>query len=246
MEAPSHYIQISADSPAPSFLKRHKKALSAVAILSVALTAVLAGVLSTHAHLKVSKQTLTGPNGELVPIGTHEQPREEIDPGTIILIGKEILQIIKDNEPVVNVASDLAAAVPPNVAWTQMAGWRGPKSWGPWVWSRINGFNTETVRYEFNFGWRYMGTFNGKGMYIMSATVENKKIYSAWAHNVDVSLKIDPPANTGTVENPVASMTLTVKMIVKTMINHNEQTCKAVLNGDGSGEILFCDDYILN
>jgi hypothetical protein len=64
---------------------------------------------------------------------------------TIIMIGKAVLDIVKDNKPVVNVATDLASAIPQGASWTAMAGWKGPKNWGPFTWSRLNGFNTETV-----------------------------------------------------------------------------------------------------
>jgi hypothetical protein len=40
-------------------------------------------------------------------------------------------------------------------------------------------------------------------------------------------------------------MTVNVKLSVRTMINAVDQNCRAELRGDGSGEILFCDNYIL-
>ncbi len=89
------------------------------------------------------------------------------------------------------VQSDMANAIPSGATgWLDMAGWKSPKSYGPWVWSRTNALNVETVRYEFNFGWSYGGSYKGAGLFMQHVTVENKKIAVGLGHNANVTISV--------------------------------------------------------
>eukprot|EP00161_Ancyromonas_sigmoides_P010036 TRINITY_DN2501_c0_g1_i5.p1 TRINITY_DN2501_c0_g1~~TRINITY_DN2501_c0_g1_i5.p1 ORF type:complete len:291 (-),score=181.25 TRINITY_DN2501_c0_g1_i5:57-839(-) len=223
-------------------------ALAAVAVAGVATGAVLGA-----AHLHTSESAVYNPDGSRVPTRAEYEASlvkgdglSDIPIDEIVNIGKKVLEIVKEGTPVVNVQSDLATAIPAQATgWLDMSDWKGIKSWGPFVWSRRNGFGTETIHYEFTFDWNYGGRYNGKGSFLQEGTVGNKDIHAAWAHDMDVGLTVGAPSNVGSSAWPVAQVSFTVRMKVDTMINHEQRECKATLMGDGSGKLLYCDDYKL-
>jgi hypothetical protein len=194
-------------------------------------------LLFSHTSYFFFSSSLSASQGD----GLSDIPIDEI-----VNIGKKVLEIVKEGTPVVNVQSDLATAIPAQATgWLDMSDWKGIKSWGPFVWSRRNGFGTETIHYEFTFDWNYGGRYNGKGSFLQEGTVGNKDIHAAWAHDMDVGLTVGAPSNVGSSAWPVAQVSFTVRMKVDTMINHEQRECKATLMGDGSGKLLYCDDYKL-
>jgi hypothetical protein len=193
------------------------------------------------------------PDGSKVEVQMREGPVVGEDPPTpsnpididkIVQIGKAVLQFVKDNAPVVNVQNDLAGAQPANAGWLDMSDYKGPKSYGPFIWVRENLVGIETARYEFAFTWRYGGKFQGHGSFLSNVGVENKRIKATVGHNIDVTMSVDPPVNVGSSTEPVASLTCNVKMIIKTLTGTNiQQMCKAALNGDGTFKLQSCDQY---
>src|SRR4051812_21707689 len=71
-------------------------------------------------------------DAEAVPMSTRDRAFADIpglDLDTVVRVGKAVWQVIKDNQPVLNVANVRSSALPKGVtSWVQLQGWQAPKS----------------------------------------------------------------------------------------------------------------------
>eukprot|EP00163_Fabomonas_tropica_P031387 TRINITY_DN744_c0_g1_i1.p1 TRINITY_DN744_c0_g1~~TRINITY_DN744_c0_g1_i1.p1 ORF type:complete len:251 (+),score=96.41 TRINITY_DN744_c0_g1_i1:360-1112(+) len=230
---------------AKSNRKRNMKIAGITSVLSLAVVAVI--VVVTHQTAGAPTLSLNGPSDSIADADLKgvSNAGSGISVGTIIQIGKEVFQIIKDNKQVLNVEEDNASAIPEGVTPMEMENWRGPKSWGPFNWNLKNKFGSTVAKLDFAFDWRYAGSYKSAGQYIYEATVQPKDVQASWGWTVNCQVQMSSPVNMGTSDFPIASMTAKVTMTAESMLVTKTMVCKASLNGDGSGTILACDGYKL-
>jgi len=175
-------------------------------------------------------------------VHNNETLAKRVDPATIIMIGKQIWQIIVDNKPSSTVNTNSNAVIPQGAGFTDMSGWK-QYAWQPFQWRWTNPYGITVVDFQWSFDWNCQGNYRGVGKYIQNAGAFPKAINVAWGYTVSVDAQMLQPTNIGTQKNPVAAVTFYMTMKISTIIKTASQSCKAVLQGDCGSILIFCDQY---
>jgi len=210
-------------------------------VLALMAMACLAAATQND-ELLVANVKLTVPQGEPVEYvrDVVPAPAKNIDISTIIAIGKAVWEIIKDGQPVVDYKTDWAGAVPKDVSWGELEGFKDYK-WGPFAWDFDNVLGMTNVKFHWNFAWSCKGSYNGHGSFIMNAGAAVTEIYAAWGYTVDVTCTVDSnPINYGTKVDPIAGLAVEVTLNVKTVLQSFTERCRVTLRGDCTGAKISC------
>ena len=178
----------------------------------------------------------SGEDQAVTTVGAREIDWSKIDWTKIINILKQVYQFIEENKPVVNTSVDMACAIPEGISnWQTLAGWRSKKGPGFAI-TYKNLYGITVVKLAFRPDFYYNGNHESKGRYLTCATVILDELDVKWGYTFSADVKIPKEGivNSGTVENPVASMKVYVHWMVKTIVQHNEQTFTYYLDGNGS------------
>jgi hypothetical protein len=153
----------------------------------------------------------------------------------IVNLAQKIFNIIEKNQPVVNVTTNYANAVPYGTShWTQLQGWSRPAT-RRYSFSMKNGYGSEVVKVTYQVHYTFDGNFQGKGKFLTGVTVEPLNIETAWGYKVSLVSEVPDStiANVGTSEDPIASMQVQLRWNVHTVIK--DITSKAVYYVQGDG-----------
>jgi len=167
------------------------------------------------------------------PLGEASQTVDLLD--KIVNLAQKIFNIIEKNQPVVNVTTNYANAVPYGTShWTQLQGWSRPAT-KRYAFSMKNGYGSEVVKVTYQVHYTHNGNFQGKGKFLTGVTVEPLNIETAWGYKVSLVSEVPDStiANVGTSEDPIASMQVQLKWNVHTVIK--DITSKAVYYVQGDG-----------
>jgi len=168
-------------------------------------------------------------------------PQDDIDIDKLIEIGKKIWDIIKAGKPVVDYKNDWAGAVPKDVDWMDLEGFKD-MSFGPFGWVFKNTFGVTNVNFKWHFAYACKGSYNGHGAFLLNVGTAIEEIYAAWGYTVDVKATVDEhPTNYGTKIDPIAGLAVEVTMDVKTVLQSFTERCRVSIHGDCSAKILACD-----
>ena len=155
--------------------------------------------------------------------------------GSIVNLGEKIWNIIEKNQPVVNVTTKYANAVPYGISsWTQLQGWSRPAA-KKYSFSQKNGFGCEVVKVVYQVQYTHSGNLEGKGKFLTGVSIEPLSITTAWAYKVTLASEVPDStiANVGTSTDPVASMQVQLRWTTHTTMK--EMTCKAIYYVQGDG-----------
>ena len=153
----------------------------------------------------------------------------------IVNLVEKIWNIIEKNQPVVNITTNYANAVPLGTShWTQLQGWSKPAT-RKYNFSSKNLFGSEVVKVTYQVHYTYQGNFQGKGKFLTGVTIEPLSVTTAWGYKVTLVSEVPDStvANVGTHEDPVASMQVQLKWIIHTTLK--DITSKAVYYVQGDG-----------
>jgi len=165
----------------------------------------------------------------------------DIDIDKIIAIGKQVWEIIKAGEPVVDYKNDWAGAVPKDVDWMDLEGFKDAK-WGPFGWTFKNLYGMTTVDFQWKFAWTCKGSYNGHGQFLVNVGTAIEKIYAAWGFTVNVKATVDQtPTNYGTKVDPIAGLNIEVTLDVKTVLQSQTARCRVNVRGDCTGQKVACE-----
>lgn len=187
--------------------------------------------------LRPSKVVLTKGQGESQYLTLDHA---QVDPSQIVAIGKAAWEIVKENQPVVNVSVDYAGAVPQGVNdWTELAGWRDFVS-EPYNISFVNFANARLTELDYTWSFKYNGKWNGTGLYVTQAGAVIEKIYAYLTETVEVRMTAFDPINYGTQSDPMAGIDLELSMTSYGYFEKNTVTCHVICRGDGTFQEVAC------
>ncbi len=151
----------------------------------------------------------------------------------IINFGAKVWQFINDNTPVVSAQTMSANALPKGtVCWYDLENWQPPRS-DTYEIDYKNLFGINVVRLAFSLIYSYGGQYNGRGRYLMNATVQYRDLQVAWGgFHVNANVDVPTVTNIGTKQNPVAGLQLNIHWVVKGL-NRIERTASFFIAGDG-------------
>lgn len=138
----------------------------------------------------------------------------------VVNLVEKIFAIIEKNQPVVNITTNYANAVPFGTShWTQLQGWSRPAT-KKYAFSMKNTYGSEVVKVVYQVHYTHSGNFQGKGKFLTGVTVEPISVTTAWGYKVTLISEVPDStiANVGTHEDPIASMQVQLKWTVHTMV----------------------------
>ncbi len=158
-----------------------------------------------------------------------------LDLGNIINIAQKIWAIIEKNQPVVDVKTQYATALPAGLThWDSLAGWRPPAG-QVYGFTAKNAYGIKVIDVEYQVLRTYGGSYNGHGKYLTAVTIEPLKVDVAWGYKFSLNVEIPDSSivNVGTAADPVAGMMATVKWQISTVVKNSQGKSLYYLQGDG-------------
>ena len=151
--------------------------------------------------------------------------------GRIVDLGAKLWTIVdkignaKDKIAPEDIKTLYATATPAGVSrWSQMQGWTPPQ--GPiYGFSAKNLYGMTVVKARYQVLRSYNGSYNNQGKYLAAVSVQPSDVeVSLPGYRVKISVEIPEQnlLNAGTVENPVAAMTVIVKWAISSPIKGME------------------------
>ncbi len=171
------------------------------------------------------------PGGDLGG-GTGEDPITTID--RIVNLAKKIFDIIKENQPVIDITTSYANAVPDGIThWTQLGGWSQPAT-TTYAFYAKNMYGSKVITCKYQVIRQYAGNYKGKGKFLTSVTVQPLEVSASWGYKFGMKFEAPSVSNVGTSEDPVASMLARLNWSIATALKHEEGTSVYYLQGDGA------------
>ncbi len=153
----------------------------------------------------------------------------------IVNLAQKVWDIIEKNQPVVNITTNYANAVPFGTShWTQLQGWSKPAT-KKYAFSMKNAYGADVVKVTYQVHYTYNGNFQGKGKFLTGVTVEPLSVTTAWGYKVTLVSEVPDStiANVGTSADPIASMQVQLRWTAHTAVK--DITSKAIYYVQGDG-----------
>lgn len=107
-----------------------------------------------------------------------------------------------------------ASVLPSKANWSDMEGFSG-KKYGPFEINFMDESYNNVAGISFYISYNCNGKYNSKGAYLTDIIVAPKIIYAKPTYYFTCDVTFSEPINYGTAEDPIAGITLTLKMEVK-------------------------------
>jgi len=145
---------------------------------------------------------------------------EELDAVEVVLdkvinLGKKMWGVIEAGRPVVNVQSQFANALPVGVRASDLENF-SDLQFQSFRLQGVNYFGATVYDVVYTLVHRYGGSYQGRGAYLESVTVLPQRVEVLWGYNVDFKVERVSTVNTGSAENPIASLALETAFRVST------------------------------
>jgi hypothetical protein len=158
--------------------------------------------------------------------------------GAIVNAGKTAWDIVKDNKAVSGAASSFCSAVPENLKFTELSGWKTKT--GSWSYKQTNLYGMDCVEIELVYSFDYNGTSDKvKGaLFVNNFTVYAKSATALWGYtgNVNATVKGNP-TNVGSAKAAIGAVPLLVTASTSTVLKADSTTWLMRARGDGKLEV---------
>lgn len=161
-----------------------------------------------------------------------EDPITTID--RIVNLAKKIFDIVKENQPVVDVTTTYANAVPDGMThWTQLGGWSKPET-STYAFYAKNMYGSKVIECRYQVIRQHSGNYKGKGKFLTMVTVQPLNITAAWGYKFNMKFEAPAVSNVGSAEDPIASMLARLNWSISTVLKQEQGTSVYYLEGNGS------------
>jgi hypothetical protein len=156
----------------------------------------------------------------------------------LIALGRELYDLIKLGEPVVNTNFAPISVLPkvslnnPDSIMGETEGWSIPKMKKYRV-EYENKFGSTVILFEYKLLFSYGGRYQGKGKYIMGAQIVPTRLEVSYGFSLDSSFKLQSIQNHGSVNQPLAGALLNLQYKGGSMIKKFEENIMMHITGDG-------------
>ncbi len=157
---------------------------------------------------------------------------EEVDIEQIINIGKKVWEVIKENQPVVNIKYQYANALPQGVKGSESLERFSPLQYRSYRTYGENTFGMTVYDVTYTVVHRYGGSYEGRGQYLDTVTVLPSHVEAMWGYTVDFNVDKVSTVNIGTKADPIASLALELNFKVSTVIKKSEDHVVFEFRGD--------------
>jgi hypothetical protein len=155
--------------------------------------------------------------------------------GDIVNLGKMLWDIIKSGQPVANMTSDVAHALPRgSEGWQSLSGWSLPQTKAYNV-SYKNKFGSKVAEFTYQVFFTYNGNVRGVGKFLANVTAIPTYVkVSAWGYSLNAAAQVRNATNIGTMDNPVALLPLVVSWRLQSLMQAEVNTKSYAIEGDGT------------
>jgi hypothetical protein len=152
----------------------------------------------------------------------------------IINIGQKVWEIVKANQPVVNISSKFANALPSGVASSaDLTGFSDIESSSVRLWG-TNLYGMTVYDVTLTAVHQYGGQYQGKGRYLETVAIIPSDIYVVWGYKIDYKVESITTTNGGTAEDPIAKIALNAKFKASTVLTKVERNTVYQFRGDSA------------
>jgi hypothetical protein len=153
-------------------------------------------------------------------------------------IGKKLWSMVQAGQPVLNMKTSVATALPQNArCWTDLDGWQMPESRVYEVGFK-NGFGAEVVTLSYRVIWLPGGSVKGKGKYVGYASVTPVRVAVYWGFSLDAEVTVPTVFNMGSQTSPIGAMQINVGYRVKSPLTVIDEGQAFAVNGAGRFKML--------
>ena len=152
---------------------------------------------------------------------------------TWVTLGAKLWKLIEANVPVANVQTQTVSVLPAGLQWTDMESWQGPFAKSYTITAK-NLYGMTVISQTYTVAYNYGGSVKGKGQFLANATIIPTAVEVMWGFKLGSELAVGTTLNTGTYENPVPGVDLTVKWKMDSILKHIEGRDQFFVRGDGS------------
>jgi hypothetical protein len=96
-----------------------------------------------------------------------------------------------------------------------------------------NGFDENVVRIKYLLSYSYGGNHKGKGKYLSGVSIAAANIQIEHGFKVTSTVRVIDIKNIGTLEDPIASIKIKVKLEINGFFNYRERNMEFTINGLG-------------
>ena len=152
----------------------------------------------------------------------------------IINMGKKVWDIVKANQPVVNVQYDFANALPKGLtSSSELSDFSDIQSTSVRIWG-TNPYGFTVYDVTLTTVHQFGGQYDGKGKYLETVSVIPSNLSVLWGYTVDYKVTSVSAINVGTRANPISSMALHAKFKVSTIVKSAETNTVYQFRGDSA------------
>jgi hypothetical protein len=156
----------------------------------------------------------------------------------IINMGKKVWDIVKAGQPVVNLKTDVATALPAGAkCWMDLQNWKAPVAKTYQV-TYKNMFGIEVIRFRYRVVFVAGGSVEGKGAYIGYAAIEPAEVSVAWGFNFKSESSVTTIYNMGSKQDPIAGLNLQVSYQIDSVAKPIQESRSYFISGLGQIQAL--------
>ncbi len=151
-----------------------------------------------------------------------------------VTLGQKLWELIKNNQPVVNVKTQTVSVLPlskPN--WSEMETWQGPAAKSYTVAAK-NLYGMTVISHTYTVAFHYGGSIGGHGKFLANATIIPTNINVAWGFTLNSQVVVGQPLNTGTMKDPVPGLDLGLEWSMSSILKKSQGVDQFYVRGDGS------------
>ncbi len=151
-----------------------------------------------------------------------------------ITVGLKIWDVIKANQPVLNVQTKTVSVLPlsqPN--WQQMETWKGPQA-KSYTLQAKNLYGVVVVSHTYTVAFHYGGSLDGRGQFLANATIIPTNVNVMWGFTLNSDVKVGDPLNSGTKADPIPGIGLGLEWAMSSFLKKQQGRDQFYVRGDGT------------
>lgn len=152
----------------------------------------------------------------------------------LINLGKKVWALIESNKPVVNVSYLYANALPKGVRSSEELDQFSELQSTSYRMHGTNLYGITVYDVTYSLVHRFGGSYDGRGKYLENVTVIPSNVEVLWGYTLSYDVEKVSVVNSGTRENPIASILLGTNFKVSTVIKSSESHSLYEFRGDRS------------
>ncbi|MBN8541518.1 MAG: hypothetical protein J0L82_14085 [Deltaproteobacteria bacterium] len=151
-----------------------------------------------------------------------------------VTLGRKIWEIIRNNQPVVNVKTQTVSVLPLSIPnWTEMETWKGPQAKSYTVAAK-NLYGMTVISHTYTVAFHHGGSIGGRGKFLANATIIPTGVNVAWGFTLNSNVNVGQPLNTGTTQDPIPGLDLGLEWSMSSMLKKSQGTDQFYVRGDGT------------